>query len=1053
MIEISWINRFFKAGWHLTTAGAEREYLFSKRSLKSVPRNLRQGKPAQLRESLSKLSPDQGFTKWWDQTCAGKEDKLLRLLFPRESYISSLFTSSAWDVPWELLVERLKETEVHSTISLVRTLDINAPVAPSAFDEPMRILILQGDDGRAINRPLNLDAEAGQIKQAWNSIDIGARQCIDEPQVLRATQADLAKGLDKHKPHIIWFSGHGRVRPNSSLLFADGQWVTARDFAGLIKQSCQPPFAAPPPLYAVFWACDTGRAEERPETIPVSPALFEELSNVGVLSILAMQSPIRDVSALSMAQGLFGFLAAGYPLERAVARVRGRLIDDLPNGGYELDWATPVVWSAGSPVEHLTWNSPPTQSLAQLQLLGRETLRWRRNKPSELDGQPSPDELSRARTWASLSKVWIKGRYEDGENQNRWVRALQTIQVEAKRFVVAVDLRSGDTAEALQEWAENIHSRMLPGDFPAEVAKILSQMKRSPTSGWERLCELPDIYLAVAQPPAYLAPDWFWNPLLSSDNNLRVAIFSDQQISEDIEKVWSLDRVGSEMDVQSIEAAISTAPRLARALAVLNMPLGLSRISLQDEGGEGAQSLLHWQERDSVMIDTYAGPIMSATAREYILSNQDAELLKQAHNDCADMLNQREIRQTTEILEALLTHLLGAGQHKWALAQADSLCFLYREHDRPAAVLRLLGQLGPLWVDLPASALLRGAWAYLQLGKLDYAQLFLDRAEPPSSLDKTWKHGLQAELYKSQGDIFSKEDALAEIDAAIEECRNAQPDLNNPVALIQRRLRAYRQDRARILQFLFYKKEEAAKEYEELIREWSDQPEAVIDLAVVKRNYAECLRSLADGGDDPKRQRAQDILQEAEQLVKDHPYAPILSEILYEKARAAESASKLSEAHELLLACLKAANQSQHYMVSAIAENRLFWKYNKIFSLTRWAEVEADLAVFPKHGWAVRTLVDGRLRAARVLEALKDFEGAFKQLEGARRELERNPLFDMGGDKFRIAATRAGLQVVGQKIGREDSGWSVFTSSYLWASEWLRGRPAKSPEAIWSEVK
>ena len=1053
MIEISWVNGLRKSGWRLTVVGAYREYFFPNKSLKRVPRNLRQEKPAQLRESFDQLfSPDRSFTDWWNQVGGGTGNKLFRLLFPRESFLSSLFSTPAWDIPWELLVERLKESEAHSTVSLVRTLDIDAPLAPNALDEPMRVLILQGDDGRKIYRPLNLDAEALRITRAWESLDAAARQCIDKPRVLKATRAGLAVDLGNYKPHVIWFSGHGRARPSSGLLFADNQWVTASDFAGLIKQSCQPPFDPLPPLYTVFWACDTGRGEEKPETIPVSPPLFEELSKVGVLSVLAMQSPIRDASALSMAQGLFGFLAAGFPLERAVARVRGRLIDDFPSGGYELDWATPVVWSASGPVEHLTWNSP-VQPLAQLQLLGREALRVRRARPAELDGDPSPDELNRAHVWASLPRVWVEGRYEAAENQNRWVRSLQAIQIEAGRFVIAVDLNVGDTSDELQHWAESVHSRLLSGDFPVEVTKVLNQIIKNPTSGWKKLCELPGIYLAIARPPVYSAPDWFWNPLLPDNNkNLRVAIFSDQPISSEIGGVWSLDRVGSEMDVQSIEAAMSTAPRLARALAVLNMPLGLSRLALQDREGEGALTLLDWQERDRVMIETYAGPVISATAREYILSKQSAELLKQAHNDCADMLNQREVRQTAEIREALLTHLLAAEQPEWAVVQAEYLCFLYREQDRPSAVMRVLEKLGSHWVNLSAAALLRGAWAYLQLGKLDYAQLFLDRAEPPAPLDRAWKHGLQAELYKSQGAIFSKEDALAEVDAAIEECRDAQPDPDNPPDLIQRRLRAYRQDRARILQFLFYKKEEVAKEYKGLIEEWKDQPEAVIDLAVVKRNYAECLRALAAGPDDPKHHVAQDILKEAEQLVKDRPHVPILSEILYEKARTAESAGRLSEARDLLLACREAAIRSQHYMVLAIAENRLFWKYDP-FTLTRWKEVEAELEVFPKHGWAVRTLVDGRLRAARRLENLQDFEGAFEQLDGARRELERNPLFDMGGDKFRIAATRAGLQVVGQRIGRADSAWSAFMSGYPWANEWLQGRTAQSPEAVWAEVR
>jgi hypothetical protein len=460
--------------------------------------------------------------------------------------------------------------------------------------------------------------------------------------------------------------------------------------------------------------------------------------------------------------------------------------------------------------------------------------------------------------------------------------------------------------------------------------------------------------------------------------------------------------------------------------------------------------LAEWQARTKVLIDTHAGPLMMATARHHVLDKPDPELLKRAHSDCVNILSQ--VRLSTEVLNELLKHLLGAALGQQALNVAAKLCFDYKEQDRPAAVLQLVKQIGPLWEVLPQSARLIPAWAYLQLGKLDHSRLFLARATAlPSPLDEAWKHGLQAELSKSEGTHFSKEKALEEIDAAIEICRTAQPDAANPPELIARRLRAYRQDRARILQFLFYEKEQAAEEYEKLVNEWSDQPQAVIDLAVVKRNYSECLRSLSTGVTDPRWQKAQDLLREAELLVKNRPELPILAEILYEKAKAAEAAGKLTELQELLKDCEGAALKSQHYMVRAIALNKLFWGF-ETFSIARWTQVKTDLEDFPLHGWAVRTLVDGKLRAARHLEGLLDFEGAFRELESAQGNLERNPSFNMGGDKSRIAATLAGLQIVGLKIGR-DGFWTAFTANYDWASAWLQSRAANTPEAIWAEVK
>src|SRR5258707_14913958 len=101
------------------------------------------------------------------------------------------------------------------------------------------------------------------------------------------------------------------------------------------------------------------------------------------------------------------------------------------------------------------------------------------------------------------------------------------------------------------------------------------------------------------------------------------------------------------------------------------------------------------------------------------------------------------------------------------------------------------------------------------------------------------------------------------------------------------------------------------------------------------------MRLLSSGPDDPRSQQAQDILREAEQLVKDRPDIPVLCEILYEGAKAAEALGKLTELRQLLLDCQQAALRSQHYMVWAIAENKLFWTYEE-FAIARWEQVKTD---------------------------------------------------------------------------------------------------------------
>src|SRR6185369_17057818 len=111
---------------------------------------------------------------------------------------------------------------------------------------------------------------------------------------------------------------------------------------------------------------------------------------------------------------------------------------------------------------------------------------------------------------------------------------------------------------------------------------------RTPPSGWKRLCQLKNTCIAIAQPPKYgegSTDSWFWEPVLAAadDHDLRVVVLSDQPISEEISNNWTVDGLGTEMDSASIAAAVSEAPRLAMAMAVLNMPLSFSLISVKSE--------------------------------------------------------------------------------------------------------------------------------------------------------------------------------------------------------------------------------------------------------------------------------------------------------------------------------------------------------------------------------------------------------------------------------------------------------------------------------------
>lgn len=905
------------------------------------------------------------------------------------------------------------------------------------------MLILQGSNGERIGLPVEIELETKQIEDAWAALEHGIRKCVNRPYAFPVTRKNLKAHLESHRPHILWFSGHGRAKPEPGLLFADDEWVPVNHFADLVKLSGHSP------LYAVFWACDTARAHTPNYPLPL---IVEELVRVGVIAVLGMQSPIADSIARRLARDLFAFLATGLPLELALSRARAVQISVPPeDDAHRYDWASPVVWSNGSVSQRLRWNSPE-QQLAQLQLLGRQAMRWRLPFPTQLEGPPTQNEMTQAGTWVASPRTWVVGNVEEAEDHFYWIRTLQAVQFASDWFLVAVDLKGANTESELRDWATAVYQRALPGDFPDSAIRLIHQMTTLPASGWKRLCNLPGVFLAVSAPPVDENPGWFWDPLLATRHDLRVAVLSKTPVPGSMAGSWTLDSVGGQRDEQLMRAAVERAPRLARALAVLNLPLGVSYIRVASGPNEGARVLAEWPERGNVLIETPAGPIVAATARQLILADMDAPALKTAHTDCVKMLGHPHLTLTDHIREHRLKHLIAAGLGLAALEEAVELCWLFREEDRPTGIRTVLDLLGPLKIDLTSSAKLRAAWAYVQLGSPEQGRYWLDRTQPISPLEIAWKHGLLAEIYKSDGTAYSKEHALSEIDTAIAACQNAATDPAQPSQLIRKRLRAYQQDRARILQFLFYQKEQAAEEYDRLIAEWNREPGTAIDLAVVKRNSAECLRTLATDPQDPRRQRARDLLNEAEALVASQIHAPILSEILYEQAKNADADGDVVAARSYVLRCQEAALNSNHYMMWAIARNRLFWKY-ETFSLMKWREVVADLQAFPHHGWALRTLVDGRLRAAHHLGASAELEIALAEIAAARGELARNPSFNRGRDRFRIAATFAGLQIISDKMGNISSSWETFRHDFEWATDWLAEQARADASAVWMEVR
>lgn len=749
--------------------------------------------------------------------------------------------------------------------------------------------------------------------------------------------------------------------------------------------------------------------------------------------MIGMQAPVTDRAAILLAQEVFQALAGGDALDASLARARATILDALQtdsDGMRALDWACPVAWTSGLSQARLSWRSPASR-LAHMQTASRRACF---DRSARALFPPTDEEREQVSRISLSNRCWVAVEYS-AEHRERWIRMLLALQTLLPRYIVAVELgevATGSLEDRLRLWAEELSRTLEPSDASAEFLSALEQMRTSPSSGWAKLCRLEDTLVSIWNPPHYSPSEWFWASLVNTAGPVVVAAGPiDASLMND---GWTVEDIRMPHDLAALESAFVAAPVLTRALALLEMPVPQASIAAV-EGADRVPPPL-----DPFVVHTTAGEIVlvSSVAKSVRDRMGEAEL-QTGHRVCMGILDHASFagRLTPLVREHRLRHCLGA--HEWdaATAEAAELLRRYRAQDRPRAAVNVVEHLGPRWRTLAPRLFLVVAWAHVMLGDMEQASLWLSFSDGYDAFEAAWRAGLEAEIAKARGD---RDDALAHVDRAIAALENANLQGGGTTAA-RRRQRSYRQDRARILQYLYYDAAAARKEYEVLLAEWADSDDAAFDVATVLRNYSECVRGDANPG-TPSWAEAKAVLDRASTLLVNNEDRPIFAEIQYEKARIAlrEGAQ---DARSQLDTARGAAMASGHLMLLAIVQARIFWEF-EAFSLERWLDLDAGLAAFPRHGWAVRTLIDGRLRAAK---GLSDIPAALELVAKSQRALDDNPGFTQGSDRFRIAACAAGEELLG--AGEHWRRLLILP----WATSWLEQMNCRTPADVWAKVR
>jgi tetratricopeptide (TPR) repeat protein len=254
------------------------------------------------------------------------------VLDPREPALARLQS-----LPWELMYRARTDDflGLSRATPIVRSLDVQRAVAPRPLAAKLRVLVVISSP-RGLP-PLRLDRERSHLREACG-------RCRVELTFLAQADAGLLReALLKGGFHVLHFMGHGGFEEEfgEGTLYFEAADLSPRPVAGRVLAADLKDVESL--RLVVLNACDTARAAAADGRNPFA-GVATALVMGGLPAVVAMQAPISDAAAVTFSRDLYRRLAAGDPVEAAVAE--GRLaIHRLAEQAAE--WATPVLFLRG----------------------------------------------------------------------------------------------------------------------------------------------------------------------------------------------------------------------------------------------------------------------------------------------------------------------------------------------------------------------------------------------------------------------------------------------------------------------------------------------------------------------------------------------------------------------------------------------------------------------------------------------------------------------------------------------------------------------------------
>lgn len=194
--------------------------------------------------------------------------------------------------------------------------------------EPVRVLVALASPSEL--PALSVEEEAERITQALAELGPAVEVRVLHHATQQSVQRALVGGV-----HVFHFVGHGLTEPGGggSLAFESVTGELERVDADQLRVLMQGVGIR----VVVLNACQSAAPAEGEAIMGVAPALVR----AQIPAVIAMQFPVPDDTALGFTRDLYGYLALGLPLDRAVTEMR---LGAYTGAGDKIYWGIPVLF-------------------------------------------------------------------------------------------------------------------------------------------------------------------------------------------------------------------------------------------------------------------------------------------------------------------------------------------------------------------------------------------------------------------------------------------------------------------------------------------------------------------------------------------------------------------------------------------------------------------------------------------------------------------------------------------------------------------------------------